>query len=84
MCFQQGIMKHIRSNFRYPAIPKEMGISEKIFVQFVIDKAGRITNSLVVRGEDKHLKEKRFDWWSIPKLIAAKQRVTFLVVLRCD
>ena len=55
--FNIGIMKHIRSNFKYPAIPKEMGISEKIFVQFVIDKSGRITNSLVVRGEDKHLKE---------------------------
>lgn len=75
MCFQQGIMKHIRSNFKYPAIPKEMGISEKIFVQFVIDKTGRITNSLVVRGEDKHLKEEALRLVnSIPKLQAAKQR----------
>ena len=63
-----------------------MGISEKIFVQFVIDKAGRITNSLVVRGEDKHLKEEALRLVnSIPKLIAAKQRGVnlFLVVLRC-
>ena len=43
MCFQQGIMRHIRNNFKYPSIPKEMGISEKIFVQFVIDKTGMIT-----------------------------------------
>ena len=75
MCFQQGIMKHIRSNFKYPAIPKEMGISEKIFVQFVIDKLGKITNALVVRGEDKHLKEEALRLVnSIPKLQAAKQR----------
>ena len=75
MCFQQGIMKHIRKNFKYPAIPKEMGISEKIFVQFVIDKGGRITKSLVVRGEDKHLKEEALRLVnSIPKLQAAKQR----------
>ncbi len=75
MCFQQGIMKHIRKNFKYPAIPKEMGISEKIFVQFVIDKGGRITKSVVVRGEDKHLKEEALRLVnSIPKLQAAKQR----------
>ena len=75
MCFQQGIMKHIRSNFKYPAIPKEMGISEKIFVQFVINKSGRITNSIVVRGEDKHLKEEALRLVnSIPKLQAARQR----------
>lgn len=75
MCFQQGIMKHIRKNFKYPAIPKEMGVSEKIFVQFVIDKGGRITKSVVVRGEDKHLKEEALRLVnSIPKLQAAKQR----------
>ena len=75
MCFQQGIMKHIRKNFKYPAIPKEMGISEKIFVQFVIDKGGRITKSVVVRGEDKHLKAEALRLVnSIPKLQAAKQR----------
>ena len=74
-CFQKGIMNHIRSNFKYPAIPKEMGISEKIFVQFVIDKAGRITNAQVLRGEDKHLKEEALRLVnSIPKLTAAKQR----------
>lgn len=75
MCFQQGIMKHIRKNFKYPAIPKEMGISEKIFVQFVIDKTGKITNAKVVRGEDKHLKTEALRLVnSIPKLQAAKQR----------
>ena len=75
MCFQQGIMKHIRNNFKYPPIPKEMGVSEKIFVQFVIDKSGQITKSIVVRGEDKHLKKEAIRLVnSIPKLKAAKQR----------
>jgi len=74
-CFQQGIMKHIRNNFKYPAIPKEMGVSEKIFVQFVIDKSGRITKATVVRGEDKHLRKEALRLVnSIPKLQAAKQR----------
>lgn len=75
MCFQQGIMRHIRNNFKYPSIPKEMGISEKIFVQFVIDKTGMITKSVVVRGQDKHLRKEALRLVnSIPKLIAAKQR----------
>ena len=75
ICFQQGIMKHIRNNFKYPSIPKEMGISEKIFVQFVIDKTGLITKSVVVRGQDKHLRKEALRLVnSIPKLVAAKQR----------
>jgi protein TonB len=75
MCFQQGIMRHIRNNFKYPSIPKEMGISEKIFVQFVIDKTGMIKKSVVVRGQDKHLRKEALRLVnSIPKLIAAKQR----------
>ncbi len=75
MCFQQGIMKHISINFQYPAIPKEMGVSEKIFVQFIIDKTGKITNALVVRGKDKHLKEEALRLVnSIPKLQPAMQR----------
>ena len=52
-----------------------MKSSRKIFVQFVIDKSGRITKALVVRGEDKHLKEEALRLVnSIPKLQAAKQR----------
>ena len=44
-------------------------------MQFVIDKSGNITNSLVVRGEDKHLKNEALRLVnSIPKLKAAKQR----------
>ena len=30
-----------------------MGISEKIFIEFVIDKSGNIASSRVVRGEDE-------------------------------
>ena len=69
------MINHIRSNFVYPAIPKKMGVSEKIFVQFVIDKAGNITNSIIVRGEDEHLKNEALRLVnSIPKLKPAKQR----------
>jgi len=75
MCFQKGIMTHISKNFKYPQIAKEMGISEKIFVQFVIDKSGNIKNAQIVRGEDKHLKAEALRLVnSMPKLQPAKQR----------
>jgi len=75
ICFQRGIGTHIKNNFEYPAIAKEMGISEKIFIEFVIDKSGKIKSARVVRGEDKHLKQEALRLVnSIPSMIPAKQR----------
>jgi protein TonB len=75
MCFQKGIMKHIQKNFQYPQIAKEMGISEKIIVNFIIDKSGGITFATVVRGKDKHLKKEALRLVnSIPTMVPAKQR----------
>ena len=74
-CFQQGVMQHISSNFKYPAISKEMGVSERIIVNFHISKKGKIENVQVVRGQDKHLKAEAIRLVSsIPDLIPAKQR----------
>lgn len=74
-CFEQKLMQHIQRNFKYPTIPKEMGVSEKIFVRFVIDKQGGISETNVVRGEDKHLRAEAIRLIKIlPKLKPAKQR----------
>jgi len=74
-CLNIGIMKHIKQNFEYPKMAKEMGIQEKIFVSFVIDKTGEITNVQVLRGEDPYLKEHAFFLVkSIPKMTPATQR----------
>ena len=74
-CFQQGVMKHVADNFEYPAISKEMGISEKILVNFHVGKDGKIINAQVIRGEDKYLKAEALRLVkSIPKLIPANQR----------
>ena len=75
MCFQRGVLKHVKDNFVYPTIAKEMGISEKIFVEFIIDKTGKVTNAIVVRGDDKHLRQEALRLVnSIPNMIPAKQR----------
>ena len=74
-CLNKGIMKHIKKNFKYPKIAKEMGISERIIVNFEVGKDGKIINAKVVRGEDKHLKAEALRLVkSIPKLIPAQQR----------
>ena len=75
ICFQRGIAGHIKDNFEYPSIAKEMGISEKIFVEFIIDKSGKVASSRIVRGEDKHLRTEALRLVNtIPKMIPAKQR----------
>tara|TARA_Y100000994_G_scaffold19042_1_gene13942 strand:+ start:49 stop:513 length:465 start_codon:yes stop_codon:yes gene_type:complete len=75
LCFQQGVMQHIVDNFEYPTISKEMGISERIIVNFHVNKEGQIINVRAVRGNDKHLKAEAIRLVkSIPTLIPAKQR----------
>ena len=74
-CLNRGIMNHIKKNFKYPKIAKEMGIQEKIYIKFIIDKTGVIIDVKVLRGEDKYLKEEAVRLvQSIPKMIPANQR----------
>ncbi len=73
-CFQDKINKHIRKNFRYPEIAKEMGIQGRVFVQFVIDKKGHVEVK-AVRSPDKSLeKEARRIISLFPKMKPGKQR----------
>ena len=74
-CFNAGIMNHIKENFKYPEIAKEMGISEKIYVNFTIDKTGNIVATKVVRGKNKYLKEEALRLIDgLPKMTPASQR----------
>jgi protein TonB len=61
--------------YKYPVIPKENGVSEKIIVQFVINGNGNIVSAKILRGEDRYLIEEALRLiYSIPKMIGAKQR----------
>ena len=71
----KGILKHIKRNFEYPRISKEMGVQEKIFIAFVIDQTGKIVKARVIRGEDRYLKEEALRLVkSIPQMKPANQR----------
>jgi protein TonB len=52
---EEGMMKWIAEHIKYPEIAKENGITGKVFIQFVIDKDGRVTNVSVLRGVDPSL-----------------------------
>jgi len=49
-CFQREMQKHISKNLRYPAHAREMNEQGKVFVEFVVDKQGRIESAQVIRG----------------------------------
>jgi len=43
-------MRFLRDNIRYPAIARESGIQGTVFIQFVVERDGSITDVRVVRG----------------------------------
>ena len=45
----------ITTNLQYPKIATENGIQGRVFVQFIIEKDGSITNAKVIRGVDPAL-----------------------------
>ncbi len=49
--------KYIQKNIDYPAIAAENGIEGTVFLQFVIEKDGAISNVKVLRGVDPALDE---------------------------
>ncbi len=66
---------YIQKNLRYPTIAAENGISGRVYVQFVVNKRGEVTNVRVVRGVDPSLdKEAIRVIKSSPKWVPGKQR----------
>ena len=73
-CFQENVTKHIVANFRYPEQAIELGLSGKVYVMFVVDSKGKISN-IRTRGPDKILeKEASRIIGLLPKMEPGKQR----------
>ncbi|MFD0861723.1 energy transducer TonB [Sungkyunkwania multivorans] len=73
-CFNQKVQKHIQKNFRYPVTAQELGIQGRVFVRFVIDAKGKVTN-VQMRGPDPTLeKEAQRIIDLLPTMIPGKQR----------
>tara|TARA_B100000902_G_scaffold91050_1_gene94651 strand:- start:99 stop:752 length:654 start_codon:yes stop_codon:yes gene_type:complete len=70
-----GLMKFIQKNVKYPAIAKEYNITGKVYVSFIVDKTGQVTNVKIVRGVDKNLDAEALRVVkSLPKYKPGKQR----------
>lgn len=70
-----NVQKWIAKNVKYPVLAQENGIQGKVFVQFVIEKDGGITDVKVLRGVDASLdKEAVRVIQSMPKWKPGKQR----------
>jgi protein TonB len=70
-----GLMKYIQRNVKYPAIAKEYNITGKVYVSFIVDKSGSVTNVKIVRGVDKNLDAEALRVVkSLPKYKPGKQR----------
>ncbi|TAI47313.1 energy transducer TonB [Flagellimonas allohymeniacidonis] len=73
-CFQKKVQEHVRDNFKYPDLALEMGIQGKVFVQFIIDSKGHVTQ-IRTRGPDRLLeKEAKRIIASLPQMTPGKQR----------
>jgi protein TonB len=74
-CFQQQILKYVGRNFKFPEMARQMGIQGRVYVNFVIEKNGSISNVEVVRGVDQLLDDEAVRVVkSLPKVQPAKQR----------
>jgi len=73
-CFQRKIQQHITKEFTYPDVAVELGIEGKVYVQFIIDNTGFITN-IKTRGPDKLLeKEAHRIIAALPQMTPGMQR----------
>lgn len=43
---------YIQRNIKYPEMATEMNIQGKVYVQFVIDKNGKLTDAVIIKGVD--------------------------------
>ncbi|QCK17017.1 energy transducer TonB [Mangrovivirga cuniculi] len=46
---QEAWMKYLRNNLKYPSKARRMGIEGRVYVQFIVDKTGKLTNIKVVK-----------------------------------
>jgi protein TonB len=72
---QAAMNKWLKDNLRYPTVAAEMGVSGKVYVQFVVGRDGTVRDIEILRGVDPSLdKEAQRVVGKMPKWIPGKQR----------
>jgi protein TonB len=70
-----AFIKFIQNNLIYPEKARRMGLEGRVFVQFVVEKDGSLTNVLVLKGISGGCNEEAIKvMQNSPKWLAGKQR----------
>lgn len=73
--FPGNVQKWISTHVKYPEIARDNGVQGKVFIQFVVERDGSVSNVKVARGVDPSLdKEAVRVISSMPKWKPGKQR----------
>jgi periplasmic protein TonB len=73
-CAQMELMKYL-AKIQYPPMARDNDIEGKVFVRFVIDEKGKVTNVEIARGADKLLDQAALKHvQAMPDWIPGKQR----------
>jgi protein TonB len=74
-CFQQKLLEYVVKNFSYPPKARELNIQGRVYVKFVIEKDGTVSNIEVLRGVDPLLDDAAVACIrSLPRISPAEQR----------
>lgn len=72
---EMALRKYINTAIKYPTIAQENGIQGKVFINFVVDRDGSISNAKIFRGVDPSIdKEALRVVMSLPKWKPGMQR----------
>jgi len=71
---ETALQKYLRSSVKYPTIAMENGIQGKVYVGFVVERNGTISNVRIARGVDVSLDREAMRVVRLmPKWIPGKQ-----------
>jgi len=72
---EKELLINIYKTIKYPKMALELGIQGKVYVQFVVNKDGEITNVAISRGVHAELDEEALNAVKrLPKMVPGKQR----------
>lgn len=74
-CLNEWMANYIRSEVKFPSIARQMGLSGKVWVTFVVGRSGNIVSTEIARGEHEVLNNEALRVIeSMPKWIPASQK----------
>ncbi|TDN35932.1 energy transducer TonB [Hymenobacter sp. UV11] len=72
---EAGLRQYLMKNLRYPEQALRQHVSGKVYVRFILNAAGRVTDASVVRGPGSGLNEEGLRLvWMMPAWQPAHQR----------